>query len=100
MMVTVNIQLPDELTQEAQSLGLLSDDKMASIIRDAIRRERLAAWQQLQKSLEPIQAEFRAEYSDPDDDGFMNMVQEIVLEVREEMRQARIDGIAPKEPDS
>jgi post-segregation antitoxin (ccd killing protein) len=97
MMVTVNIQLPDELTQEAQSLGLLSGDKIAGIIRDAVQRERLAAWQELQKILEPVQAEFRGDYRDLDDDGFMKMVQEVVLEVREEMHLARTGGTAPKD---
>jgi post-segregation antitoxin (ccd killing protein) len=100
MMVTVNIQLPDELTQEAQSLGLLSDDKIEAIIRDAVQRERLAAWQELQKTLEPVQAAFRAEYDDLDDDGFMDMVQDVVLEVREERHQARTGRTAPKDADS
>lgn len=99
-MVTVNIQLPDELSQEAQSLGLLSDDKIAVIIRDAVQRERLAAWQELQKTLAPLQADFRADYPDLDDDGFMEMVQDIVLEVREEAYLARTGGTAPKASDS
>lgn len=100
MMVTINIQLPDELTQEAQSLGLLSDDKIEAIIRDAVQRERLAAWQELQKTLQPVQAAFRAEYDDLDDDGFMDMVQNVVLEVREERHQASTGNATPKDSDS
>lgn len=99
-MVTVNIQLPDELKQEAETLGLLSDDKIAEIIRDALQRERLAVWQETQKTLEPVQAAFRAAYSDLDDEGFMNMVQEIVQEVREESRDGQPRRSVPKESNS
>ncbi len=100
MLVTINIQLPDELAQEVKSLGLLSDEKIEAIFRDAVQRERLAAWQELQKTLEPVQAAFRAEYNGLDDDGFMDMVQDVVLEVREERYQARTGGEAPKDSDS
>lgn len=100
MLVTVHIQLPDALTQEAKSLGLLSDEKIEAIIREAVQRERLAAWQELQKTLEPVQAAFRAEYDTLDDAGFMDIVQDVVLEVREERHQARTGGTAPKDSDS
>jgi len=100
MTQTIELRLPDEVAEQARSLGLLTDEKLAEMIRAEIWRKRQAAWAELKEMLEPVQADFRAEYSDLNDDAFMEMVQDEVLEVREEMYRERTDNTAPRESDS
>jgi post-segregation antitoxin (ccd killing protein) len=37
-MTTVQIQLPDELAQDAQAAGLLTSEAMAAMLREQLRR--------------------------------------------------------------
>lgn len=38
-MTTVQIQLPDELAQEAQAAGLLTPEAMAAMLREQLRKQ-------------------------------------------------------------
>jgi hypothetical protein len=50
-MTTVQIQLPDELAQNAQAAGLLTPDAMASMLREQLRKQAgealQAMWQRM-----------------------------------------------------
>jgi hypothetical protein len=42
-MTTVQIQLPDELAQDAQAAGLLTSEAMASMLRERLRKQAIEA---------------------------------------------------------
>jgi hypothetical protein len=50
-MTTVQIQLPDELAQNAQAAGLLTPDAMAAMLREQLRKQAgdslQAMWQRM-----------------------------------------------------
>ena len=96
----IQLQLSDDTEQKARESGLLTAEKISALIEAEVQRQRKEAWARLQEMLEPVQADFRAEYSDLNDDAFMEMVQGEVLEVREEMYRERTDNTAPRESDS
>lgn len=69
-MTTVQIQLPDQLAQEAQRAGLLAPESMERMLREQLRSERIARLKALRQQLtaeaiepmtpEEIQAEIEA----------------------------------------
>jgi hypothetical protein len=69
-MTTVQIQLPDQLAQEAQCAGLLAPESMERMLREQLRSERIARLKGLRQQLtaeaiepmtpEEIQAEIEA----------------------------------------
>lgn len=69
-MTTVQITLPDQLAQEAQRAGLLTQKKIESILREQLRTERVAKMQAARRTLtaeplkpitpEEVQAEIEA----------------------------------------
>jgi hypothetical protein len=40
-MITVTIRLPDDLAQEAKAAGLLRDEAIESLLREALRQRQL-----------------------------------------------------------
>lgn len=92
MMVTINVRLPDELTEQARSLGLLTDEKLAEMIRAEIWRKRQAAWTELKEMLEPVQMDFRAEFGTLDEDEAQAMIDQWIEEAGHESDD---DTIAP-----
>ena len=55
-MTTVQITLPDQLAQEVQRAGLLSQEKIERILREQLRAERVGQMQTARKKLaaEPL----------------------------------------------
>jgi hypothetical protein len=41
-MATVTIEIPDQLADQAQAMGLLGPDALASLLREAIRHKEIA----------------------------------------------------------
>jgi len=80
--IDVTLQLPAELVEQARERGILSNDRIARFLRSEI--ERAKAWQELDKSLDPVRESFRAEHDQMTEDEVMDMINEIVHEVRRE----------------
>ena len=78
-MTTVQIDLPDQLAQQARNAGLLSPDRMEALLRAQLRREALDALSAMHARLPPEEITPEIE-------------QEIVEAVRTVRRQQRSGG--------
>ncbi len=73
-MVTIRLDLPQEIEEEARSLGLLTSEKITEMIEAEVQRQRNGAWTRLQATLAPVQAAFRSEYGHLSDDEAQAMI--------------------------
>jgi hypothetical protein len=78
MSITVELDLPDEILQQARSFGLLEGDSLAEILTDAVRRH--GAGQKFKRMLDEIR-------SLPGEPMAMEEIQAEVDAVRKERRE-------------
>jgi hypothetical protein len=73
-MVTIILELDQQIEEEARSLGLLSSERLAQMIEAEVQRERKAAWKRLQDVVAPVQTAFQKEYVHLNDDQVQAMI--------------------------
>lgn len=83
-MLTIQLDLPKEIEEEARALGLLTSERLAQIIESEVQRRRQEAWEQLQALVAPIQAAFRAEFPNLSDDEAQDMINQWIEETTDE----------------
>jgi hypothetical protein len=92
-MVTIVLELDKEIESEARSRGLLTSENLAQMIKEKLRQQKSqearASWRALDKDLEPVREAFRAEYGHLSDDEVMDMINDLVHEVRAETAKDR-----------
>lgn len=84
MTQTIELRLPDEVAEQARSLGLLTDEKLTEMIEAEIWRKRQAAWAELKEMTEGLRADFRAEYGHLSDEEAQAMIDQWMHESDEE----------------
>lgn len=80
MTQTIELRLPDEVAEQARSLGLLTDEKLTEMIEAEIWRKRQTVWAELKEMTEPLRADFRAEYGHLSDDEALAMIDQWINE--------------------
>lgn len=96
-MVMITVEMPAQVEEQARRLGLLSGERVAALIEaevDRLQQEagtanRLQVWQELEQAFEPAREAFRAEYAHLTDDQVMDMINDVVHEVRADMELER-----------
>jgi post-segregation antitoxin (ccd killing protein) len=84
MTQTIELRLPDEVAEQARSLGLLTDEKLTEMIEAEIWRKRQAAWAELRAMTEGLRADFRAEYGHLSDEEAQAMIDQWINESGQE----------------
>lgn len=80
--IDVTLHLPEDLVARAQAQGILSNERIAAFLQSEL--ERLEAWKTLDQTLDPIREDFRADHPDMTEDDVLNMMSDIVREVRKD----------------
>lgn len=88
-MVLIDIQLSEELAEKARNAGLLTSEKIAELLEAELLRQRQEAAERMFKIMDELQAATREEFGHMTEDEFMEMVNEIVHEVRAEQQAKR-----------
>jgi hypothetical protein len=83
--IDITVSLPEELVARARTEGLLDDKRIALLLEAAL--ERIDRWRTLDKQLEPLRDTFHAQYADMNEDEIMDMINDVVHEVRDEINQ-------------
>lgn len=88
--VDITVSLPAELVERARTEGILNDQRIALLLEAEV--ERIERWRELDQTLEPVRAAFRAEHPNMTEDELMDMINQAVHEVRSERRSdERVD---------
>lgn len=73
-MVTITLELPDDLKEQAQAMGLLTSEKLAEMIRTEMDPQRLVAFTAFEKKLKPVRDAFSNETAGMSDDDIQSML--------------------------
>jgi hypothetical protein len=60
--VTLRVELPRAVEEQARTLGILTSEKMAELIAAEVERQRQAAAARLSETMDRLSAKFREEY--------------------------------------
>lgn len=78
--VDITVSLPMELVERARTEGILNDRRIAPLLEAEV--ERIEHWHALDQALKPAREAFRAEHPTMTEDEIMDMINEVVHEVR------------------
>ncbi len=78
--VNITIDLPDDIEQQARDAGLFTNEKIFDLIEAEL--ERRSSWNRLFGMMKQLQAATEADFGDMTEGEFIDMVNEIVHEVR------------------
>lgn len=82
--VEITIKLPQALADEAQSLDLLRDERIAALLEREILREE--AWQRLNRAANIVRSSASDTYGQLSEDEVMDLVNEEIKVMRAEKR--------------
>ena len=80
--IDVTLRLPEELVTRAKAQGVLSDERIAAFLQAELAR--IETWNRLDQTLDPIREDFRADHPDMTEDDVLDMMSDIVREVRKD----------------
>ncbi len=91
MSVNLTVELPDELFEEAQAAGILSNERIAALVAMELRRE--AAWERLNAGAAEVREAVKSEYGALSEDEVRQLVdEEIHLMRAEDSARADLDA--------
>lgn len=90
-MVTIILELDQDVERKARDAGLLSSETITAWIEAELQRNREESRKQLAEMMDEASASFRARYPDMTDDAFIEMLNDETSPIRE---QQRIEAIA------
>jgi hypothetical protein len=83
--VTITLELPQDLVARAQAQGLLDSARLTELLEQALRQK---TWVTMNQTAEPARQAFREAYPNMTEEEAMNLIQEVINEVREETRSS------------
>jgi hypothetical protein len=82
-MVSITLDIPEDLFERAKVQGLISNERIAQLLEAEMSR--LEVWQRIEQDFVPARESFRAEYAELSEDEVMQMLTDVVHEVRSGM---------------
>ena len=89
MDIDITLKLPEDLVQRARAEGILTSQRIAQLLE--IEMERIQHWRNLDEAFIPVRESFGADHATMTEDEVMDMLTEIVHEVRTESLQNASD---------
>ena len=80
--IDVTLRLPEALVAQARAQGVLNNERIAAFLQAEL--ERIETWKTLNQTLDPIREDFRADHPEMSEDDVLDMLSDIVREVRRE----------------
>ena len=80
--IDVTLHLPEDLVTRAKAQGVLSDERIAAFLQAELAR--IETWKTLDQTLDPIREDFRADHPDMTEDDVLELMSDIVREVRKD----------------
>ncbi len=80
--IDVTLRLPEDLVVRAQAQGVLNNERIAAFLKAELAR--IETWSSLDQSLDPVREDFRADHPDMTEDDVLDMLSDIVREVRKD----------------
>jgi len=80
--IDVTLRLPEALVAQARAQGVLNNERIAAFLQAEL--ERIETWRTLDRTLDPIREDFRADHPEMSEDDVLDMLSGIVREVRRE----------------
>lgn len=82
--IDVTLRLPEELVTRAQAQGVLNNERITAFLQAEL--ERIETWQALNQTLDPVREDFRADHPDMSEDEVLDLLSDMVREVRRDNR--------------
>lgn len=80
--IDVTLHLPEDLVTRAKAQGVLNSERIAAFLMSEL--ERLETWKTLDQILDPIREDFRADHPDMTEDDVLELMSDMVREVRKD----------------
>jgi hypothetical protein len=88
--VQITVSIPEELVERARAEGILNDRRIAQLLEAEV--ERIERWHALDQALEPAREAFRSEHPNMTEHEVIDMINDIVHEVRSEQAENTTSG--------
>jgi hypothetical protein len=83
-MVSITLDIPEDLFERAKTQGLITNERIVQLLEAEMGR--LEVWQRIEQNFALAGQSFRAEYGVLSDDEVMQMLTDVVHEIRQEIR--------------
>lgn len=80
--VNLTLELPEDMEEQARAAGLLTSEKIFGLIEAELERQ--ASWNRLFGMMKELQAATEEDFGHLSEDEFVDMVNDIVHEIRSE----------------